>query len=775
MQINLNSAIYKTTPMQYQDFSRKLPVTKPETSLAQPIAFRGTPVIQKTVSSQILHEKTKLLRHFKDILATNVPVLSSEEKLLALLKKAHATINSIIRRQDEIEREIERIAENKLLNPQQKKDTFLKLRKESNRLTKTKLTEPEEKQPSKDNYDYALINKFKSAVLNDNFELDKIYEEHYKDLETIETVAEFKEKYPSIRVPANPKDIITDKILDTLNQKFYLDLNDLFERADADTITYCLIRYIDEYFDQLAEQFNNKSKNELLELLGPQVARKIFAIFEDLKKEEDFDLIPKTRKHDIAILSDSDKEMLDLDYDRLVISTIKQLYLEGKKLNQLEYTEGDKKINLSSIKANEYKFEKIPEKIKRLISDARKPAQLQKDYQKFTEFELKQRLNFYTNTEIGNNERIFDIIVDFDSCKFTEEDKQYLIKFLQILDDIQENKITSDEAIKIIQSNNIRPHGTAKLNEIERKELEEKIKTERQKSLALSELRQEFNNAINSLYELNLSDIAENFSKYYPESFDENALKETKRIITTIQNSLKLNDSSKIRGHILRWEIYNDCDKDSPLFKEATKYAINFDTEDNETKIGQYLLNREIIENYPESKNMFQKPKILELIMEKFGDDKNIATTSLCKYEDYLTTDKTSRQSINNILKIFDTKNPCDKILLKDIIEKDYINSDTTLKSITNSSNAEATITSRAKRDIYNKYKFPMCIDLFRAFEEALTTTAGKLGTSGIKKTDTGNKSAEHKIELKIMGYPDRLFSSKNDYKFDIYDEKGLH
>ena len=35
--------------------------------------------------------------------------------------------------------------------------------------------------------------------------------------------------------------------------------------------------------------------------------------------------------------------------------------------------------------------------------------------------------------------------------------------------------------------------------------------------------------------------------------------------------------------------------------------------------------------------------------------------------------------------------------------------------------------------------------------------------------------NSSYKIELKIMGYPDRLFSSRNDYVFDIYSDRGLH
>ena len=56
-----------------------------------------------------------------------------------------------------------------------------------------------------------------------------------------------------------------------------------------------------------------------------------------------------------------------------------------------------------------------------------------------------------------------------------------------------------------------------------------------------------------------------------------------------------------------------------------------------------------------------------------------------------------------------------------------------------------------------------------------MTSVATEYGTSGIKKTGSNNNSLDYKIELKIIGYPDRLFSSNNDYIFDIYSEKGLH
>ena len=222
--------------------------------------------------------------------------------------------------------------------------------------------------------------------------------------------------------------------------------------------------------------------------------------------------------------------------------------------------------------------------------------------------------HFY-NTKLSNNDKIFNTIVDFASCKFTEEDKQYLIKFLKVLDDIAEQKISLEDGIKTLEKNKIHPQGTIKLNEIERKAIEEKIKLEQQKSQALNDLREDFNASINRLYELNLSDIAETFSKYYPENYEENTVNDTLKAIQIIRNNTSIKDNTKIRSKILRWEFFNDYSTKQAKSKEflnASKYAELFDEAEKEDKIGQYLINREIVDNYTSSKNMFPKPKILE-------------------------------------------------------------------------------------------------------------------------------------------------------------------
>ena len=234
------------------------------------------------------------------------------------------------------------------------------LKKEHNRLYKIKLKDIEEKQPAKDNYDYALINKFKTAVMNDNFDLAKIREEHYRELENIQTVKEFKEKYPAIRIPANPKDIIIQKILNTLDRDFYYDLDELFITGNTDIIANQMMGFLENYFEKLSKQFKNLSKEDLLNSIGINISRKVLEQYEKLKVTEDFDVIPQRRPFTIAQISTADKEMLSFDYDKLVIGTLKQMYLEGKKPNQIEYTENGKTIDLVSIKATDYIFEKIP-------------------------------------------------------------------------------------------------------------------------------------------------------------------------------------------------------------------------------------------------------------------------------------------------------------------------------------------------------------------------------------------------------------------------------
>ena len=86
-----------------------------------------------------------------------------------------------------------------------------------------------------------------------------------------------------------------------------------------------------------------------------------------------------------------------------------------------------------------------------------------------------------------------------------------------------------------------------------------------------------------------------------------------------------------------------------------------------------------------------------------------------------------------------------------------------------------ATIGSLAKREIMEKYKYPTCMEYLRGFEDALSSFAAERGASGIKRIVHNNKTPGYKYELKLIGHDDRLFSTTDDYFFDVFSDKGLH
>lgn len=781
MQISLSSAIYKNNVVGNYRHSSKPVETKltQYSDKASYVSFYGTVSVQKTVTSQITSEKNRLLRILKEILSTNVPKISFEEKFIMQLDRAIAQIRRVTLKEDELIDAATRIMSDRFLNDQQKIDRIRGLNKEFNRLSKLKINDVQAKQPSKDNYDYALINKFKNAVLNDEYNFSEIYEEHYRPLKDIQTAEEFREKYPLVRIPQDPRDVIAQKIHDTLDRNFYIDLDEISETHSREQAAFLLVKYFDKYFSKIKGELANRSVNEIWDLFGMSLSEKIKATMLSIKDNDCFEIVPEKRINKYPVITKEDRLMLDLDYDKLLLNTLKVLYLDGKKLNQIVYDEKGKKIPIQMIKSPEYRFEKVPEKLKSLFADARKIQSLQRNYQKFTADELKARLNYYTSQLVGNNEEIFDRIVDFDGCKFTEEDRQYAIKFLEVLDKVYDKLITTEDAARIIKENNLYPHGTVKLNEIERKELEKKIKLEKEKNLKINNLRESFRNSLNQLYGLGLTGVAERFSKYYPESGAEpESINETKKVLDIINKSFLLKDSEKVRAFLLRWEVFNEYlqkHSNSKEFLDSIDYAKNFAIEEKEYRSGQYLLKREMVRSYPTSLDSFDKPKIFEKIMDKFGDDENLATIYLCKYENYLSLNESERLTINKILEIFSDKDSDDRIILKNIIENDYVNADTIYINPESNNLIQTSIASKAKKAILAKYKFPGCIDLFQAFEDAMKMSAKDYGRSGIKRTGSNNNALDYKIELKIKGYPDRLFSSNNDFCFDIYSEKGLH
>ena len=86
----------------------------------------------------------------------------------------------------------------------------------------------------------------------------------------------------------------------------------------------------------------------------------------------------------------------------------------------------------------------------------------------------------------------------------------------------------------------------------------------------------------------------------------------------------------------------------------------------------------------------------------------------------------------------------------------------------------QITISKISKEAILDKYKYPNCIEFFEAFENSMINFSDRSGSSGLKKVRP-DRIVDYTMELKIKGYTDRLFSSNNDYVFDIYSDRGLH
>ena len=193
MQLNINSNSTRINP--YYTNSHKTQnknMSSPIALSQNNINFLANPVITKTVSSKIASEKSKLLRLFKEILSTDIPEKTEEDILLTMLTRAHNIKEKQLKKQFELTQEMEMVAFSKTMNPQLKYDTAKKLLNELNRISKINPYEYPKTiaKPYNDNYDYVLINKFKNAIQNDNFDLKQVFIEHYSELASIQTVEE---------------------------------------------------------------------------------------------------------------------------------------------------------------------------------------------------------------------------------------------------------------------------------------------------------------------------------------------------------------------------------------------------------------------------------------------------------------------------------------------------------------------------------------------------------------------------------------------------------
>ena len=323
----------------------------------------------------------------------------------------------------------------------------------------------------------------------------------------------------------------------------------------------------------------------------------------------------------------------------------------------------------------------------------------------------------------------------------------------------------------------IRPKETEKLNEIQKQKVIQTLRLQQKKSAELDFLKSKFDEAMNKLYLHNMSDTAAKCSKYRPDNLETETI-ENAEFIINLTNPEHIQDKDYIKNKIKTWDTYNyykTNDSASPIFTKARIFANNDDGSIDVDKAGRYLINSEIVMNFPQSLEYMENKNFIEEIINR-AETQEDAVIYLCKYDEYNESDKYTKSHLLNFIDIFNLKDNVEKFIMKNIIENNYTKIDTTsLVELKDNNTVEATISAKAKQEILAKYKFPVCIELMEDFEKALTVIASDKGTAGIKKINRNNKSMEYKMELKIKNHDDRLLASERDYYFDVYSDKGLH
>lgn len=723
----------------------------------------------------VIDEK-KLLKELNDILKENLPIADSVEEILL---RAQRRMLSIQKKMENYMNQCDNLRwlkESNKVSRQSAYEHAKRMLKEIKQATKFEVFT--ESLPKKDEKtDYELISKFKTAVENDRFNFTDIFKEHYKGLENITSVKELKELYPSISIPERPENVIADKLEDTLTRDFYEGLYETIKNKDREAFLNMIKVKISELLDN---HFSAKSEEEadfyILKLSIPlfdSIAKRL----EKIVDANSLTFIPEQRKLKKNLIANDDIRLLHADYDDFVLSVIKEQYLNLKNPNEIVYVSGNTKIKVSSLKDLAYKFDKIPTRTKSLISDAENIRTVQRSYDSYLPEHFHKRLEFYGD-RLSDSEELLENIIDFSTCKFEPEDISMLKKFLSGLDSVWDGKISVKEFLQSVRNNRIKPTGTEKLNRLEHQKAMEAMRAEQKKLAILKNEQEKFDNFIELLYKNKMNFIAELCSSYRPESLDKEALAKAHVLINSLPETGQFN-TERVRMSLFRKVTYLDySDTASPVFEAAQKYAKDKNGNIDIEKIGQYIINHDIIEQYPKSMQYVKNGEIAEMIIKHFQNDKESAIRYLCKYDNYSDLSPKEKSKISKISDIFDIKQTLDKNILKKIIEDDYILSDTSAKAIAaNNANKTgiATISANAKQQIYDYYKFPKCIEYFRAFEDALSKFALSKNSSGIKRLDKENNALKDIIELKIMGYPDRLFSYNGTYYFDTFSNTGLH
>lgn len=743
------------------------------------IAFTGIHnIVPKRLNIDL--ESKKLVKQISEILETDTSDLSPEDLLLTSMSKMLSNFRNIQMKMNKLIEKLDLLDADTRMPSKQKLDLLNAYRKEFKTLDKMKITPAKSTNAQStvdERIDFQLLNRFKVALSKEDYGLLRVYKDYYSGLESVKDLDELAQKYPKIKLPPRPEMVVSKKIVSTLTRDFYEQLHELALKENYDGIYQMMHKVVKSLCDNLTVKYNVDS-DSAYRRLSEDTYKAILDKYKDIRAKDSFTSIPINRKVKEPQITPLDIAMLRVDFDGFVLDVLKRQYLNSEKLNDIVYEANGVKIPVKSLGNTEYKMAKASEKTRRIITMAEKIKEAQRDYDAFTTEELKARLIRFASGKAGHDDILFEKIIEFDSCRFEPDDIVMLRQFLRKLDDFEDGVISLDDLHGSIISENIRPKGSELLDELERKNLADELKLEQRKVFELTSLQDDFDKMIDTLYSNNMSTIAGICSKYRPLSLDPDSVSKAKHLVSLVLNQIDSSDLSRanLESKIVNWDTYNfylvNKSTDS-VFQKAQLFARNADGTIDIDKAGHYIATRELVDNYPKSISFAKYPEFLKKLMSKVSDPDE-AVEYLFKYDKYFELPEIQKSQMSILEEMFDLKSPSDKFVLKHIVEEEYANIGTKVSTRLNDKGSETTESifhPAAKLQIINKYMFPTCISYLKAFEEALSTVAPSRGATGIKI----NKGLSYRLEAKNKAFEDRLLSSKDDYVFDIYLDKGLH
>jgi len=639
------------------------------------------------------------------------------------------------------------------------------------------------KRTSADKTDYELVNRLHRAVLSDDMNFDKIYREYYRLLSVITRVSDVHRVFPKLPLPPSAKDNIGKKIAGILDKNFYTEFGMRCSGEEKGGAR----KYFDAVFDGIIQTIAGKTKTDagfLKEKLSKSTYDAVLERFRSINDTIGFASYPEKVNIPKNFISKEETSLLSVDYDRFVSDVLKQLYIDGKKLSEIVYREGNIVISPKALGNTDYKFEKPDEKIRALVKQAEQIKKNERNYGVFTSDELKNRLKLYGNSGFANDEELLNRLIEFDSSQFVQGDRAPLIRFLEILDSISDGEFDIKEGVNIIKKENLHPHGTNKLNLAEKEQKIKELKLEQKKNAEFRAYCDKFDRATDLLYSSGLEEPGALISVYRPKSAADSRVVSDKImqvIARDIQdgkpaNNRKLALELKYLNKYYSTELYDSA---NPFLAAARKYAVLPDGTIDEVKAGHYIAKSEVFAQYPASLSLYEENirDIISVICTRFQDED--AVKALIHFDDYRLLPENESLKISNILKYFDiAQNAEMKPVVYEILKNIYLPNTTVIetaitKDKTLVKNSE--LLPSAKSAIFKDKMYPLCLEYFELFEKALSRAGQSKEDDGIQVIGSNNKALRklYKQEVKIAK-EERLYSTEGDFRFDVY-KPGLH